>query len=204
MRPNQIVTFRHPANGRNFTIPLTLPQGTPRLRSQETDRIVYNYGGYIVEVRSSRTGPWTSSTTAAFCESSLWSRMPWLRRVSQIVFWNGRPPFDRPIFHANLSLDLAAAACFRESPMNCPRCAKAMAAAGTTAASEPALFHCTHCDLHFETQPDDGIAVIGEPVGKTCRSAARLCCRHRSRRNGRPLRSMRRVHGGDGIVPGGR
>jgi len=50
MRPNQMVTFLHPFNGRNVTVPLTLPQGTPRLEYR-TDRIVYNYGGYIVEAR---------------------------------------------------------------------------------------------------------------------------------------------------------
>ncbi len=49
-RPNQLVTFRHPYNGRNVTIPLTLPQGTPRLEHQR-DRIIYNYGSYVVEAR---------------------------------------------------------------------------------------------------------------------------------------------------------
>ena len=49
-RPNQIVTFRHPYTGRNVTVPLTLPQGTPRLE-QMSDRIVYNYGSYVVEAR---------------------------------------------------------------------------------------------------------------------------------------------------------
>jgi len=49
-RPNQMVTFRHPYNGRNVTIPLTLPQGQPRLEYM-TDRVVYNYGSYIVDVR---------------------------------------------------------------------------------------------------------------------------------------------------------
>ncbi|MBI3407922.1 MAG: hypothetical protein HY040_06145 [Planctomycetes bacterium] len=49
-RPNQIVTFRHPYTGRNVTVPLTLPQGTPRLEYR-SDRIVYNYGSYVVEAR---------------------------------------------------------------------------------------------------------------------------------------------------------
>ena len=49
-RPNQIVTFLHPATGRNATIPLTLPEGTPRYDTRP-DRIVYNYGSYVVEVR---------------------------------------------------------------------------------------------------------------------------------------------------------
>jgi len=50
LRPNQMVTFRHPYNGRYVTVPLTLPQGTPRLEHR-ADRIVYNYGSYIVEAR---------------------------------------------------------------------------------------------------------------------------------------------------------
>jgi len=49
-RPNQMVTFRHPYNGRNVTLPLTLPQGTPRLE-HVGDRIIYNYGSYVVEAR---------------------------------------------------------------------------------------------------------------------------------------------------------
>jgi hypothetical protein len=49
-RPNQLVTFRHPYNGRNITVPLTLPQGAPRLEYR-SDRIVYDYGSYVVEAR---------------------------------------------------------------------------------------------------------------------------------------------------------
>jgi hypothetical protein len=49
-RPNQMVTFRHPYNGNLATVPLTLPEGTPRLEHR-ADRIVYNYGSYVVEVR---------------------------------------------------------------------------------------------------------------------------------------------------------
>jgi hypothetical protein len=49
-RPNQLVTFRHPYNTRNVTVPLTLPQGEPRLRYL-SDRIVYDYGSYVVEAR---------------------------------------------------------------------------------------------------------------------------------------------------------
>jgi hypothetical protein len=49
-RPNQLVTFRHPYNGRNVTVPLTLPQGTPRLEHR-ADSIVFNYGTYVVEAR---------------------------------------------------------------------------------------------------------------------------------------------------------
>ena len=54
-RPNQIVTFLHPATGRNATIPLTLPEGTPRYDTRP-DRIVYNYGSYVVEVRFFNNG----------------------------------------------------------------------------------------------------------------------------------------------------
>jgi hypothetical protein len=50
LRPNQMVTFRHPYTGRNVTVPMTLPEGTPRLEHR-ADRIVYNYGEYIVEAR---------------------------------------------------------------------------------------------------------------------------------------------------------
>ncbi len=49
LRPTHLVTFRHP-NGRNVTVPLTLPDGTPRMETR-ADRIVYNYGSYVVEVR---------------------------------------------------------------------------------------------------------------------------------------------------------
>lgn len=49
-RPNQFVTFRHPYNSRHVTLPLTLPAATPRLEYR-SDRIVYNYGSYTVEVR---------------------------------------------------------------------------------------------------------------------------------------------------------
>lgn len=48
-RPTHMVTFRHPV-GRNVTVPLTLPQGTPRLQTR-ADRVVYNYDGYVIEVR---------------------------------------------------------------------------------------------------------------------------------------------------------
>jgi hypothetical protein len=49
-RPNHLVTFRHPYTGRNVTVPLTLPEGTPRLEYR-TDRVIYNYGSYTVEAR---------------------------------------------------------------------------------------------------------------------------------------------------------
>lgn len=50
VRPNQMVTFRHPHTGRNVTVPLRLPEGPPRMEHR-SDRIVYNYGDYVVEAR---------------------------------------------------------------------------------------------------------------------------------------------------------
>ncbi len=55
VRPNQMVTFRHPYNGRNVTLPLRLPAGTPRLEYRY-DRVVYNYGDYVVEARFLQDG----------------------------------------------------------------------------------------------------------------------------------------------------
>jgi hypothetical protein len=55
VRPNQMVTFRHPYTGRNVTVPLRLPDGPPRLEHR-SDRIVYNYGDYTVEARFLRDG----------------------------------------------------------------------------------------------------------------------------------------------------
>src|ERR1041385_1012218 len=45
VKPNQMVTFRHPFNGRLVTVPMRLPAGPPRLEHQ-SDRIIYNYGDY--------------------------------------------------------------------------------------------------------------------------------------------------------------
>ncbi len=50
VRPNVLVTFRHPFTGRNATVPLRLPEGTPRMEHR-ADRIIYNYGDYTVEAR---------------------------------------------------------------------------------------------------------------------------------------------------------
>lgn len=47
-RPTHMVTFRHPFNGRNVTVPLTLPSDAPRMEHRD-DRIIYNYGSYAVE-----------------------------------------------------------------------------------------------------------------------------------------------------------
>ncbi len=50
VKPNQMVTFRHPYTGKNATVPIRLPQGPPRME-QASDRIIYNYGDYVVEAR---------------------------------------------------------------------------------------------------------------------------------------------------------
>jgi hypothetical protein len=50
VRPNQMVTFRHPFTGRNVTVPIRLPDGPPRME-HGADRISYNYGDYVVEAR---------------------------------------------------------------------------------------------------------------------------------------------------------
>jgi hypothetical protein len=50
VRPNMMVTFRHPYTGRNATVPLRLPDCTPRMEHR-SDRIIYNYGDYTVEAR---------------------------------------------------------------------------------------------------------------------------------------------------------
>ncbi len=55
VRPNQLVTFRHPFTGRNATVPIRLPYGPPRME-HGSDRIIYNYGDYIVEARFLRNG----------------------------------------------------------------------------------------------------------------------------------------------------
>lgn len=49
-RPTHLVTFRHPYTGREVTVPLALPEGTPRMEYRRT-RIVYNYGSYTVEAQ---------------------------------------------------------------------------------------------------------------------------------------------------------
>lgn len=50
IKPNQMVTFRHPYTARNVTVPLRLPAGTPRME-HGTDRITYNFGDYTVQAR---------------------------------------------------------------------------------------------------------------------------------------------------------
>jgi hypothetical protein len=50
VHPNQMVTYRHPFTGRNVTVPVRMPAGTPRMEHR-SDRILYNFGDYIVEAR---------------------------------------------------------------------------------------------------------------------------------------------------------
>lgn len=50
VRPNQMVTFRHPFSGRNVTVPIRMPDGPPRIETRP-DRIIYTHGEYVVEAR---------------------------------------------------------------------------------------------------------------------------------------------------------
>jgi hypothetical protein len=45
-----LVTFRHPLTNCTVTVPLGLLPDTPTIEHR-TNRVVYNYGSYIVEVR---------------------------------------------------------------------------------------------------------------------------------------------------------
>lgn len=49
-KPTHMVTFRHPANGRNIIVPMTLSPGAAKMEYR-ADRIVYNYGDHVVEAR---------------------------------------------------------------------------------------------------------------------------------------------------------
>jgi hypothetical protein len=49
-RATRLVNFRHPCTGQCVTVPLALPDSTPRME-YVGDRVVYNYGDYTVEVR---------------------------------------------------------------------------------------------------------------------------------------------------------
>jgi hypothetical protein len=50
VRPNRMVTFRHSFTGRLVTVPMRLPDSTPRME-HATNRIIYNYNDYTVEAR---------------------------------------------------------------------------------------------------------------------------------------------------------
>lgn len=55
LRATHIVTFRHPATCCNVSVPLNLPEGSPRIEHR-SDRIIYNYGAYTVTARFLRDG----------------------------------------------------------------------------------------------------------------------------------------------------
>jgi hypothetical protein len=48
-RPTHLVTFQHPYLGRAVSLPLCLPDSTPRMEYRP-NRVTYNYGSYAVEV----------------------------------------------------------------------------------------------------------------------------------------------------------
>jgi hypothetical protein len=48
-RTTQLVSFRHPSTGQMVTVPLSLPESTPRM-GYRRDRVIYNYGSDTVEV----------------------------------------------------------------------------------------------------------------------------------------------------------
>ncbi|MBI1829850.1 MAG: hypothetical protein HYR84_00200 [Planctomycetes bacterium] len=50
VRPNQMVTFRHPFSGRNVTVPIRMPDAVARMEHR-ADRIIYNFAEYTVEAR---------------------------------------------------------------------------------------------------------------------------------------------------------
>ncbi|MBM3995447.1 MAG: hypothetical protein FJ303_15030 [Planctomycetes bacterium] len=50
VKPNQMVTFRHPFTGRNVTVPIRMPAAVARMETR-ADRIIYNFADYTVEAR---------------------------------------------------------------------------------------------------------------------------------------------------------
>jgi hypothetical protein len=47
LRPTHVVTFLHPYTGRQVSVPVALPEGTPNIR-HGSDRITFDYGSYTV------------------------------------------------------------------------------------------------------------------------------------------------------------
>jgi hypothetical protein len=70
-KPTHLVTLRHYYTGREITIPLTLPDSTPRIEHRYA-RIIYNYGSDTVEVHSLPDG-----TVDVIYNSGL-LRCPWV------------------------------------------------------------------------------------------------------------------------------
>jgi hypothetical protein len=54
-RPTHLVTFRHPYTGREISVPMSFPEGTPQIEHR-LGRVVYNYGSYTVEAHFFRDG----------------------------------------------------------------------------------------------------------------------------------------------------
>jgi hypothetical protein len=48
LRPTHLVTYHHPCTNAMVTVPLRLPEDTPRIEHRG-DRIIYNYGSYTIE-----------------------------------------------------------------------------------------------------------------------------------------------------------
>ena len=48
--PTVMVTFLHPVTKRNVIVPMTFPQGTPRVENRG-DRVLYNWSGYQIQAR---------------------------------------------------------------------------------------------------------------------------------------------------------
>lgn len=48
-RPTTMIAYRHSFTGQTVNVPLALPEGTPRIYHR-TNRIVYDYSGYTVQV----------------------------------------------------------------------------------------------------------------------------------------------------------
>jgi hypothetical protein len=48
-RATCMASYRHPATGCTVTVPLGLPPDTPTIEHR-ADRVIYNYGSYMVEV----------------------------------------------------------------------------------------------------------------------------------------------------------
>lgn len=48
-RPTRRVTYRHPSTGRLVTVPLCLPDATPRIEHR-FGRLIYNYGSDTIEL----------------------------------------------------------------------------------------------------------------------------------------------------------
>jgi hypothetical protein len=48
--PTHWVTFRNPINNQNVIVPITFPDGTPRVETR-ADRVLFNWSGYQIQAR---------------------------------------------------------------------------------------------------------------------------------------------------------